>query len=131
MLAAFTALLECEQVLFVRTKDRWAPEYDVGKTGGYRDLQAIALVRVGDGWSLCEVQFNLYEFVRIKATSHGPFEAARSVDANSPAVTEWVGEPTADVIERIGTGVLVKADFNRAALDGDTVRALAAAGEGM
>ena len=79
------------------SKDRWPAGYPVDKTGGYRDQQGIALVAVGGGWSLCELQQNLARFVQIKTSSHGPFEEARAIDANSPAVTEWAGEPTDDV----------------------------------
>ena len=110
------ALLACEQLVFARLKGRWPADYDIGKTGGYRDQQGIALVAIGGAWGLCECQQNLAEFVAIKSTSHGPFEEARAIDANSPAVTEWTGEASADVVERIASGVLVKVDFNRAAV---------------
>ena len=32
------ALLACEQLPYVRMKDRWPENYDVGKTGGYRQV---------------------------------------------------------------------------------------------
>jgi hypothetical protein len=62
--------------------------------------------------------------VGIKKTSHGPFEEARAIDANSPAVTEWVGEPSTDVLDRIKSGVLARVDFNREAVPEAAVAAL-------
>jgi hypothetical protein len=62
---------------------------------------------------LCEIQQNLSTFVAIKASSHGPFEEARAVDAYSSAVSEWVGEPSIEVLDRIKSGVLLRVDFNR------------------
>jgi hypothetical protein len=32
------ALLACKQLTYVRMKDRWPEAYDVGKTGGYRQV---------------------------------------------------------------------------------------------
>lgn len=121
-------LLGCRELVFARLKNRWPADYDVGKTGGYRDLQGVVLLSLGErGHAVCEVQQNLRSFVEIKAGSHGPFEKSRATDANSAAVTEWTGEPTAEVIDRIATGVLVKADFNREAISAETAAALGAA----
>jgi hypothetical protein len=79
---------------------------------GDRDLQGIALLSVEGDFSPCEIQQNLIEFVAIKASSHGPFEEARAIDANSVAVTHWVGKPNVGVLDRIKSGVLVNADFH-------------------
>jgi hypothetical protein len=84
-----------------------------GATTLHRDQQGIALLSVGGSFSLCEIQQNLSTFVAIKASSHGPFEEARAIDAYSPAVTEWAGEPTTEVLDRIKSGVLLRVDFNR------------------
>jgi hypothetical protein len=73
---------------------------------------------------LIEIQQNLSTFVAIKASSHGPFEEARAIDAYSPAVTEGVGEPTTEVLDRIKSGVLIRVDFNRASVDQATALVL-------
>jgi hypothetical protein len=36
--ATTVALLACKQLTYVRMKDRWPEAYDVGKTGGYRQV---------------------------------------------------------------------------------------------
>jgi hypothetical protein len=84
-----------------------------GATTLHRDQQGIALLSVGGSFSLCEIQQNLSKFVAIKASSHGPFEEARAIDVYSSAVSEWVGEPTTEVLDRIKSGVLLRVDLNR------------------
>ena len=40
------ALLDCKQLTYARMKDRWPEAYDVGKTGGYRQVWRSKLLRL-------------------------------------------------------------------------------------
>ena len=95
----------------VRTKNRFSQAYDTRPVAGYRDYQIVALVEIGDCWKLVEIQVNLDVFVAMKGESHKVFEEARALEVFSKHNSNFYGNADEGVIEKIASGVLLKATF--------------------
>ena len=70
VVAVARAVFECTEIVVVRTKNRFDPEYDAVPIGGYRDFQLLCLVEdpaTPGTWRYCELQINLHRMVQIKA----------------------------------------------------------------
>ena len=73
------ALIESDDIICVRWKDRFDPEYDALPIGGYRDLQLQALIEMNGRYHYVEIQVNITPMLHIKAgvSGGGQFAAAK------------------------------------------------------
>ena len=70
-----------DDILAVRWKDRFDPDYDALPIGGYRDLQMLGLIEMDGRYHYVEVQINIKTMLQIKSGGRGTGGAARAAQS--------------------------------------------------
>jgi len=111
-----------DDILAVRWKDRFDPDYDALPIGGYRDLQMLGLVEMDGRYHYVEVQINIKTMLQIKSGGRGTgghraFSTARALDCTSPRQLRFKGMPSEGVWSTCSAGLLLEVTLDGFDLD--------------
>lgn len=119
------SLLKQPELLCWRSKNRFAPVYDVTSNAGYRDYQLNCLIKVDGFCRYVEIQVNVRPFVERKNSEtggHEVFNRARAVEAYNEETLHYVGLATEEAWKMANGGTLLAADFFEDEIDVDMMR---------